>query len=313
MSELKYLFGPAPSRRLGRSLGINIVPSKICSLDCIYCEVGKTKKTVLQRKAYYNADDIIEEFYNNFYKFEELCDVVTITGSGEPTLNSELEKIITGIKKYTSKPIAILTNTTTIHLSEVYESLLKFDIVVPSLDAVSNDVFKSINLPELHLNTDNIINGLTKFSQEYSGKLFIEILFCKNINDSKEHIEKIIEILKNIKCDKVQLGTIHRPPAYSTALPVDDEFLLDTAKLFIKNNIPAEVTGGFSSVYKTSSSLDLYDLIQALLKMRPCTLQDMAGVFGKNEDEIKSNIDILIKHNKIKAKYYNNDNYYIIV
>ena len=113
MSEYKYLFGPAPSRRLGRSLGINIVPSKICSLDCLYCEVGKTKTTTMLRKPYYKADNIINEFKDNFYKFEDLCDVVTVTGAGEPTLNSELDKIITGIKKYTSKPCAILTNTTT--------------------------------------------------------------------------------------------------------------------------------------------------------------------------------------------------------
>uniref|UniRef100_UPI00255CCCEF hypothetical protein n=1 Tax=Megamonas hypermegale TaxID=158847 RepID=UPI00255CCCEF len=101
MSELKYLFGPAPSRRLGRSLGINIVPAKICSLDCLYCEVGRTKKAVMQRKPYYKAGDILKEFKENFNKFEDLCDVVTVTGAGEPTLNSELDNIITGIKEIT--------------------------------------------------------------------------------------------------------------------------------------------------------------------------------------------------------------------
>ena len=230
MGELKYLFGPAPSRRLGRSLGINIVPAKICSLDCLYCEVGRTKKAVMQRKPYYKAGDILKEFKENFNKFEDLCDVVTVTGAGEPTLNSELDNIITGIKEITDKPCAILTNTTTIHIKEVYESLLKFDIVVPSLDAVTDSIFKAVNLPEKSIDTENIISGLEKFSKEYKGKLFIEILFCKNINDSKEHIEKLIKVLENIKCTKVQLGTIHRPPAYSTAYPVTDEFLLDTAK-----------------------------------------------------------------------------------
>lgn len=313
MSELKYLFGPAPSRRLGRSLGINIVPSKICSLDCLYCEVGKTKATTMMRKPYFKAEDIIREFKDNFHKFEELCDVVTITGAGEPTLNSELDKIITGIKDLTSKPAAILTNTTTINNNEVFDTLLKFDIVVPSLDAVNNDVFYNINLPEKSLDTADIIKGLEKFSHIFSGKLFIEILFCKNINDSPEHIKEMLDVLKNIKCSKVQLGSIHRPPAYSTALPVDDEFLLDTAKYFIKNNVPAEVTGGFASVYKTSASLNLYDLIPALLKMRPCTLQDMSGVFGKSENEIKENIEILAMENKIKAEYYNNDTYYTVI
>lgn len=313
MSELKYLFGPAPSRRLGRSLGINIVPAKICSLDCLYCEVGRTKTTTIQRKPYYKASDILKEFKENFNKFDELCDTVTVTGAGEPTLNSELDKIITGIKELTDKPCAILTNTTTIHIQEVYESLLKFDIVVPSLDAVTNDIFKAVNLPEKSIDTANIIAGLEKFSKEYTGKLFIEILFCKDVNDSRENIDNIIKVLKNIKCSKVQLGTIHRPPAYSTAYPVTDEFLLDTAKVLLMNNIPAEVTGGFASVYKSSASLNLHDLIPSLLKMRPCTLLDMSGVFGKNEREIKESVNKLVIENKIKAIEYNHDTYYTII
>ena len=313
MSELKYLFGPAPSRRLGRSLGINIVPAKICSLDCLYCEAGRTKTTTMRRKAYYKAEDILKEFKENFDKFDDLCDVITVTGAGEPTLNSELDNIITGIKEITNKPCAILTNTTTIHINEVFMSLLKFDIVVPSLDAVIDNIFKAVNLPEKSVDTVNIIAGLEKFSKEYNGKLFIEILFCKNVNDSKEHIESLIKVLKNIKCSKVQIGTIHRPPAYNTACPVSDEFLLETAKLFLKHNISAEVTGGFKNIYKTSASLDLDDLIPALLKMRPCTLLDMSGVFGKSESEIKEHIDNLRKANKIKAEYYNSDKYYTTV
>lgn len=168
-------------------------------------------------------------------------------------------------------------------------------------------------MPEKSVDTSNIIAGLEKFSKEYKGKLFVEILFCKDVNDGREHIEKLVKVLENIKCSKVQLGTIHRPPAYTTAFPVSDEFLLETAKTFLRNNIPAEVTGGFSSVYKSSVSLNLNDLIHALLKMRPCTLLDMSSVFGKSESEIKESINILIKENKIKTEYYNSDTYYITV
>ena len=227
MSELKYLFGPAPSRRLGRSLGINIVPAKICSLDCLYCEVGRTKKAVMQRKPYYKAGDILKEFKENFNKFEDLCDVVTVTGAGEPTLNSELDNIITGIKEITDKPCAILTNTTTIHIKEVYESLLKFDIVVPSLDAVTNSIFKAVNLPEKSIDTENIISGLEKFSKEYKGKLFIEILFCKNINDSKEHIEKLIKVLENIKCFNIDMLSKETAPRLKYISVITDDKIWD--------------------------------------------------------------------------------------
>ena len=310
MSELKYIFGPAPSRRLGRSLGINIVPSKICSLDCLYCEVGKTKTTTMQIKPYIKAKDILEEFSLNYNKFKDLCDVITITGAGEPTLNSELYDILKGIKNITDKPIAILTNTTTLHINTVYNTLLEFDIVVPSLDSVDSKSFHNINLPEKSIDIKNIISALTKFSHEYKGRLFIEVLFCKNINDDKLSIEKLINALKNIKAEKVQLGTIHRPPAYENIEKVDDEFLLNTAKLLKENNINAEVTGGFSSLYKTSATLNLEDLIPSLLKMRPCTLQDMACVFGKSEIDIKKALDLLLNNNKIKASLYDNIIYY---
>ena len=113
MSELKYIFGPVPSRRLGRSLGINVVPSKICSLDCLYCEVGKTKALTMERKPYYKADKIIQELSSNIHNFDNMFDVVTITGAGEPTLNSQLHDILKRVKEVTNKPVAILTNTTT--------------------------------------------------------------------------------------------------------------------------------------------------------------------------------------------------------
>ena len=165
MSELKYIFGPAPSRRLGRSLGINVVPSKICSLDCLYCEVGKTKATTMQIKPYIKAADILDEFSKNYDKFNELCDVITITGAGEPTLNSELDTILKGIKNITNKPVAILTNTTTLHIESVYNTLLLFDIVVPSLDSVDSNSFNKINLPDKNINIENIISSLEKWSQ----------------------------------------------------------------------------------------------------------------------------------------------------
>ncbi len=310
MEKLKYIFGPVPSRRLGRSLGINIVPSKICSLDCLYCEVGKTKALTMDRKPYYRALKIIKEFKENYNMFNNMFDVITITGAGEPTLNIELESILTGIKEITDKPVAILTNTTTIHIKEVYNTLLKFDIVVPSLDGAENTAFNQINLPDKNIDLNNIIDNLIKFSHEFKGRLFVEILFCKNINDSRENIESLKDTLIKIKAEKVQLGTIHRPPAYKNIEKVDDEFLLNTAKYFRQYNIAAEVTSGFSSVYKNSKSLELIDLIPALLKMRPCTVQDISGVFGKDEKEVVDTINLLLNKNIIKSDIFNNEVYY---
>ncbi len=310
MDQLKYIFGPVPSRRLGRSLGINIVPSKICSLDCLYCEVGKTKALTMERKPYYKAEKILNEFKNNIHLFDNMFDVITITGAGEPTLNSQMDEILSGIKEITDKPVAVLTNTTTIHIKEIYDTLLKFDIVVPSLDGADTLSFNKINLPESSINLENIIKHLTLFSHEYKGRLYVEILFCKGVNDSVENIDKLREVLLNIKADKVQIGTIHRPPAYEEISGVDDEFLLNTAKYFRTYNIPAEVTSGFYSVFKASKSLELSDLIPSLLKMRPCTLLDMSGVFGRNEEEIQQVVNKLIHEKIIKENKYNQEIYY---
>ena len=307
---LKYIFGPAPSRRLGRSLGLNVVPSKICSLDCLYCEVGKTKAVTTKKAAYYKASKIVEEFKENFHLFEEICDVITVTGAGEPTLNSELNDILVGIKSVTNKPVAILTNTTTINDESVYNTLLKFDIVVPSLDAVDNENFNAIDKPDKKIDLDGIINSLIKFSHEFTGKIYLEILFCKNINDSSDHVLKYLDILPKMKLDKVQIGTIHRPPAYSNIEKVSDEFLLETTKLFLNHNIPAEMTSGFSVVFKESKSDNLRDLIPTLLKMRPCTIDDLSGVFGKSRENIQLVINELLENNIILKENYSNEDYF---
>lgn len=311
MSTLKYIFGPVPSRRLGRSLGINVVPEKICSLDCLYCEIGKTNALTLKRAPYYKAEHILKELRDNIDKFNGMFDVITVTGAGEPTLNSELNLILEGIKKITDKPAALLTNATTLDNKDVYNTMLNFDIVVPSLDGVNDEDFNKINKPEKSIKTADIIHNLIQFSNEYKGHLFLEILFCKNINDSKEHIEQFKNILPKIKAEKVQLGTIHRPPAYSNTEKVSSDFLLNTAKEFIKLNIPAEVTSGFHQVYENAKSLNLCDLIPALLVMRPCTVDDMCGIFGKNINEINEAVDYLIKNNIIDVKSFDNENYYV--
>lgn len=311
MSTLKYIFGPVPSRRLGRSLGINAVPEKICSLDCLYCEIGKTNALTMKRAPYFQAENIIKELTDNIDKFNGMFDVVTITGAGEPTLNSQLNLILTGVKKITDKPVALLTNATTLDDKDVYNTMLNFDIVVPSLDGVNDEDFNKINKPEKSIKTADIIDNLIKFSHEYKGRLFLEILFCKNINDSKEHIEQFKKILPKIRAEKVQLGTIHRPPAYSNTEKVSADFLVNTAREFIKTGIPAEVTSGFNQVYENAKSLNLHDLIPALLVMRPCTVEDMCGIFGKNIDEINDAVDYLQKNNIIDVKNFDNENYFV--
>lgn len=312
METLKYLFGPVPSRRLGRSLGINIVPSKICSMNCIYCEVGKTKALSTLRKPYIKAADIINEFKENYNKFKDDTDVITITGAGEPTLNSELADILNGIKEVTDKPIAILTNSTMLGDKEVFDTLLNFDIVVPSLDAASEENFKKVTLPHPDFSVAEIIDNLRKFSLEYKGKLFLEILLCGGLNDSDEEIKKLTEAIKDMRITKIQLGTIARPPAFSEAKQVSDERMLEIARYFATNGLNAEIIGGFKEVYKNAGgSKDLKTLIAAISKMRPCSINDFSAVFGERKENVEKIIDELLKEKQIVSEVFESEKYYV--
>lgn len=311
MDTFKYIFGPVPSRRLGRSLGINAIPSKICSMNCIYCEVGKTKALTISRKPYIKATDIIAELKEHYGRLAPGIDVITVTGAGEPTLNSELKKILDGIRTIADKPVAILTNSTMLHVKEVYDALLGFDIVVPSLDGATRESFNKVNLPYESISVNDIINNLKRFSREYRGKLFLEILLCKDANDSDGEIVAMAEAIKDIKADKIQIGTISRPPAFVDAERVDDERILEVTKYFRSLGLPAEATGGFKEVYNSSpGTLDLKSLIKTISKMRPCTLEDFAAVFGESRDNVQKVLDELLKENSIVSENFAGEVYY---
>lgn len=311
MDTLRYLFGPVPSRRLGRSLGVNVIPSKICSMNCIYCEVGKTKALTTSRKPYIKATDIIKEFSENYARLASGVDVVTVTGAGEPTLNSELFKILNGIKSITDKPVAILTNSTTLSDKEVFDTLLGFDIVVPSLDSATEEGFKKVTLVHESVLVKDIIKDLVRFSKAYKGKLYLEILLCEGVNDSDLEIVALAEAAKWIRADKIQIGTIARPPAFSDAKQVDDEKILAVTKYFRSFGLAGEATGGFSDVYKHMACTgDLKMLIISITKMRPCTLEDFVAVFGERAEDVQKILDELLHERAIDADQFGGEVYY---
>lgn len=312
MAKLKYLFGPAPSVRLGRSLGINIIPSKICSMDCIYCEAGVTKALTTRRKEYYHSKKIIEEFKENFHLFENITDVITITGAGEPTLHIGLQEILDGIRKYAKNiPIAILTNSTMLNDNDVFNTLLNFDIVVPSLDAISDNAMAKIDRSHQDISPKIIRKSLKDFCEKYNGKLYLETLFCKGINDNEEELKLLSEYIKDLKITLYHIGTITRPPALSSASPVTQEFLYNALDYFKSYGIPCQYCGKFQG--KSDGSIDeniIIDRIEALLKLRPCKISDIQGVFGINEEKAKLYINSLIEKNIIVSKTFDNDEYF---
>jgi len=225
--KYNYIVGPIISRRLGVSLGIDPIPAKVCSFDCLYCEVKKTTTKTSERKEWVLAKDILFELkdYLDLNKNKKI-DYITFSGSGEPTLNSKLGYIIDEIRKITNIPIAVITNSSLIEFKAVRDELAKADLVIPSLDAVSENIFKKIDIPDKNIKIQNIINGLINFSKEFKGEVWLEILILDGYNDTVEEFEKFVEVIKQIKPDKVQINSLDRSPAYSVAKKADKEKLI---------------------------------------------------------------------------------------
>lgn len=306
---MKYIFGPVPSRRLGSSLGIDIVPHKTCNLDCVYCEVGKTTKLTLKRDHYINVEEMLKEFKIAYGRFKDNIDVVTITGAGEPTLNLDLYDIIKEVKHQIEHPLAVLTNSTNLDKDDVQKALLNIDILVPSVDAISIDIFEKINRPHKKLNWDTVLDALKNFSRRFNGTLLIEVLFVKGLNDSQEELERLANYIKHLKYSKVQLNTVFRPPAYPNIFGLSHKELLEIAIFFSKCGLIVEPVGNFIKELQPHPSWPLMNTISSLLKLRPCTMKELQLLFSITEDELN---DILKDIENIKKSHYNGQIYYNI-
>ncbi|MBL7130772.1 MAG: radical SAM protein [Candidatus Omnitrophica bacterium] len=215
---MNYIYGPVKSRRLSSSLGLNITPYKFCVLNCVYCQLKNTTKFTLNRREYVRANAVLSEldqFLKNYPDYKKV-DYITISGSGEPLLNSTVKDIISGIKKFTTIPVALITNSVLLTDARTRGDILNLDLVLPSLDAVTQDKFEKINRPfDSNIKIEDIINALIALRREFKGKIWLEIMIIKDINDDLEYIKKFKEVIQKINPDKVQLNIPSRPPSES--------------------------------------------------------------------------------------------------
>ena len=304
--QRKYTFGPVPSRRLGLSLGVDVIPKKLCSLDCVYCEVGVTDKRGLARKEYLPANEILAEVKEVLAEYPDL-DHITISGSGEPTLNSKIGDIIRGIKQMTKVPVAVLTNGTLLDNPEVRRDLMDADIVSPSLDAVSADVFEKVDRPNPKLRIDTIIDGIKAFRQEYKGRMWIEILFVKGMNDHDAEVFKMKAVINELQPEKIHLNTVIRPPAYAIAQPVGEERLKEIQKILGDRS---EIIGIFKETHKTKEHNVDSRTILGLLKRRAMTVDQMVESLAMRQDEIVASLNQLNQEKYIKSYNFNGEEYY---
>ncbi len=208
----KFLYGPVFSKRFGKSLGIDLLPHKTCNFNCVYCQLGKSLKLKCEREEFYPVNKVINWIKDNLYKYPEY-DFITFSGNGEPLLYKNIGKIIDFLKEFQKKPVVILTNGSLFYLKEVRDEVKNADIIVPSLDAGTEPIFLKVERPCKNLKFDEVVQGLINLRKEFNGKIFIEIMFIKDLNDSKEEIYAIKDILDRIKPDKTFINTPTRPPA----------------------------------------------------------------------------------------------------
>ena len=308
--EYNHLFGPVRSRRLGRSLGVDMIPFKTCNCNCVYCECGGAPPAPHTRAEYVPSEEVIEEL-DSYLSGRPDIDFITFAGSGEPTLNSGLGKVVGFVKdRFPSYPAALLTNGTLFHLAAVREEALPFDLVCPSLDAVTPEAFNRINRPHVGLDLPEIITGLTEFSRIFKGQLWIEVFIVPGINDTPEELKLFREVLTAMQPARVQLNSLDRPGACDWVAPAAISTLSTIAQFL--QPLPVEIIARNSAdIQQPLSHPDNLDgTILHQLRRRPATVEEIAVMCSATINEVRPTIDRLSAEGRISEAKVNGRNFY---
>ena len=302
--KTKRVFGPVLSKRLGNSLGIDVIPHKTCSYNCIYCQLGSEENTITDLTNYYSVDEIIYELKEALLNNKNI-DYITFTGSGEPTLYKDLKKLIYEIKQITDIPVCIITNGSLLYKQEMRSNLLLADLIIPSLDAGNEETFKLIDNPNKEIDFDKMVEGLIEFKKVFKGEYWLEIFLLKDINDNEEELDDIIKIVKKIKPDRIQLITATRRVANEKAKALSDEELKKVKKYFnSKCDIEIDIPNISENHKGNTRILTEEDIVNFLIR-QPDTAYIIAKSFNENERKVKELLDLLIKKNKVREEIVN--------
>lgn len=307
----QYLFGPVLSRRLGISLGVDLVTHKICSLDCVYCECGKTTRLTTERGDYVAWEAVCREL-DHYWTHHDDPDYITFSGSGEPTLNRDLGQVIAHIRKKKPKiRVAVLTNATLMADPLVRDELALADLVVPSLDAVSQQVFRRINRPCPGLNTKDIVDGLVAFTKVFSGEVWLEIFVLPGVNDTPEELALLRDAIRQIQPHRVQLNTLDRPGTVHSLRPATRDDLERVMRMLGEKNV--EIIARAGNLAKTGPAEDPASALLETIHRRPCTKEDLAAVLGLPEKEIERLLSDLWAAGRISSRQEQRGNFFFTV
>jgi len=293
----RHVYGPVPSRRLGRSLGIDLVPFKTCSYDCVYCQLGRTTNKTLERKEYIVVTEVLEELERKLASGES-PDYIALAGSGEPTLNSGIGGLIEKVKKLTDIPVAVLTNGSLLWMRSVQDALMAADLVLPSVDAGDGNLFCYVNRPHRDISFERMVGGVADFTRRFPGEVWLEVFLLGGVTGIPVEAEKIAAAIRRIQPARVQLNTVSRPPAEAFAFSLSPNRMSALKAIFpgrvdIINEIVLHGVHPSASIQTSDAD------ILALLRRRPCTFQDIADGLGIHVTDALKRLEVLIAAGKV--------------
>jgi len=304
MNKKRYIFGPVPSRRLGRSLGIDLVPLKTCTYDCIYCQLGHTTNKTAQRREWVPLEAVVAELKENL---TTRPDYITLGGSGEPTLYSRIGELIERIRSITDIPLALLTNGSLLWQQGVRDEIADADILIPSLDAGDAVMYEAVNRPFPGIRFEQMLDGLIAARHSFSGDYRLEIVLLSGYSARESEVSRLASCVKKINPDRVQLNTATRPSAEEYAVTVTSKRLHELANRF---DPPAEVIADFRGVHACTDFSTGSENIVQMLRRRPCTADDIAAGLGMHLNEVAKYLAELMAEQGLKQYRRNEKVYY---
>lgn len=293
----QYVYGPVPSRRLGRSLGIDLVPYKTCTYDCIYCQLGRTTNKTIERKEYVKIEDILTELDVKL-DLDPKPDYISLAGSGEPTLNLRIGDLIEKIKGMTKIPIAVITNGALLWREEVRDALMGADLVLPSLDAADDTMFHYVNRPHEDITFSKMIGGIDDFIRTFQRSVWLEVFLLADVTAIPAEVEKFAVLVGKLRPERVQLNTVYRPSAEDFAGAVSVEQLRKFQNYFTGN---VEIIVGYASgPSPAGETISVEADIISLLKRRPCTLQDVSAGLALSPMTVMKVLNTLCQRGKVE-------------
>ena len=304
------IFGPVPSRRLGKSIGINNIPHKVCSYSCAYCQVGKADKMQIERQEFYHPEVITRklEYKLNSLPKDDFPDYITIVPDGEPTLDIHLGELILKLKSV-GFPVAVITNSSLLSRKDVQSELMHADYVSVKVDTVNLTSWRKINKPHKDLNFASILQGIRDFSQNYKGKLVSESMLLKDVNDSENEMEALALFLHEVGPEIAYIAIPTRPPAFEGTFPAEESAVTLAYEIFRQQKLNTELLTGYEGNAFASSGNFAEDLL-SITAVHPMRKDAVMQLLAKSNAPLES-LNQLIDNGLIKIVSFNNQEYYL--